>query len=371
MSKKSTIQQGGASVAEPPKSKRARKATSKAISGSRPTRRTAADISRIKSRMYDLLEAEHPMTCRQLFYRLVSEGAIAKTEQSYKGLVVRLLAKMRKAGELPYHWLADNTRLTRKPRSYESFGDALETMQEFYRRNIWSSQSDYVEIWSEKDAIAGILLQETWGWGVPLMTCRGYPSISFLHSAAEDIKEIGKPTYLYYFGDYDPSGLDITRSTERGIRELAPTSEIYFERVAVTEEQIAEFNLLTRPTKKSDPRSCKFKGESVEVDAIKPSTLRQLVRDRIESHIDDEALERTRTIEEAERETLAAVAKLDREELHFIKRRKERGSWITFDSVEDIDEAEDKFFANPSDDEDDESTSEDDDFDDATSDEDE
>jgi hypothetical protein len=116
-----------------------------------------------------------------------------------------------------------------------------------------------------------------------------------------------KPAFLYYFGDYDPSGCDITRAVERGIREFAPEAEIHFERVAVTREQIGAWDLPTRPTKQTDSRSKNFDGESVEVDAIPPARLRTMVRECIERHIDREALERTRTIEEQERQTLANI----------------------------------------------------------------
>jgi hypothetical protein len=47
----------------------------------------------------------------------------------------------------------------------------------------------------------------------------------------------------------------------------------------------------------------------VEVDAIEPRTLRALVRDAIESHIDPRVLEATRRIEEQERRTLELFVK--------------------------------------------------------------
>ena len=48
-------------------------------------------------------------------------------------------------------------------------------------------------------------------WGVPLMVTRGYASLSFLNSAAETIEAVAKAAYLYYFGDWDPSGVDILK----------------------------------------------------------------------------------------------------------------------------------------------------------------
>lgn len=141
-------------------------------------------------------------------------------------------------------------------------------------------------------------------WDVPLMVTRGYSSISYLHSAAETIAAKGCPTFFYYFGDYDPSGCDITRSVEEGIRRFAPGADITFERVAVTTEQIRDMRLPTRPTKKSDSRSKGFEGESVEVDAIPPRGLKQLATGCIERHIDRRALAELRRVEDEERTTI-------------------------------------------------------------------
>ena len=113
---------------------------------------------------------------------------------------------------------------------------------------------------------------------------------------------------MYYFGDYDPSGVDIPRNVEQRLRTFAPEVEIHFERVAVTPAQIVSLGLPTRSTKRQDTRSKGFLGESVEVDAIPPHLLRALVRERIEQHIDAAALERLERIEVEERETLVALA---------------------------------------------------------------
>lgn len=107
----------------------------------------------------------------------------------------------------------------------------------------------------------------------------------------------GKPAFLYYLGDHDPSGIDIPRAVSAGLREFAPEADIRFKRIAVTEKQIAEFSLPTRPTKKTDSRSKSFDGESVEVDAIPAAELRRIVRKCIERHVDKNMLNRTKRIE--------------------------------------------------------------------------
>ncbi len=63
-------------------------------------------------------------------------------------------------------------------------------------------------------------------------------------------------------------------------------------------------SLPTRPTKKTDSRYKSFEGESVDVDAIPPNTLRQLAEDRIVQHIDTYVWEQTKLIEEEERDVL-------------------------------------------------------------------
>ena len=110
----------------------------------------------------------------------------------------------------------------RKPRTYDSVEEALFSTARAYHRNVLNVQDCYIEIWLEKDALAGVLYEETAKYDVPLMVNRGYASISYLFKAALVIQEQSKPTYIYYFGDYDPSGKDIERNTEQRLRQFAP-----------------------------------------------------------------------------------------------------------------------------------------------------
>ena len=268
-------------------------------------RRTPAEMDHIRHRLTEIVERDAPTTCRSVFYQAVTEGLIEKTERQYKGTVVRLLGQLRREGAILFRSITDGTRLRRKPLTHDSLEDALWYTKQTYRRALWADQDAYVEVWSEKDAIAGVLHRVTHQWDVPLLVCKGYPSLTYLHSAAEEIDAQGKPAYLYYFGDHDPSGIDISRRVEEELRNFAPDAEIYFERIAVTPEQIETLGLPTRPTKQSDSRAKGFEGESVEVDAIPTAELRKLVERCIAQHVDSDVLDTTLRIEEAERETLA------------------------------------------------------------------
>jgi hypothetical protein len=272
-------------------------------------RRTRAGMNTIRQAIHDALARDHPMTVRQLFYRLVSGGVIDKTEAEYKSTVVRLASEMRLAGEIKFGWIADNTRWMRKPDTHSSMEVALRNTAKTYRRSVWDEQDVYVEVWLEKDALAGVLVDVTDEWDVPLMVTRGFASLSFLYEAADAIQAKGKPTFLYYFGDHDPSGVDIPKQVEQRIREFAPKTDITFERVAVNPDQIQKWGLPTRPTKASDPRGRNFEGESVEVDAIEPARLRRLADSHIVKHIDHATYRRLKVVEEAERDMLAKIAK--------------------------------------------------------------
>lgn len=277
---------------------------------SRPikSRRTKAEIEAIKTIIYGILADENPMTVRQVFYRLVTLGAIEKLEKEYKSTVVRLLTEMRRAREIRFEWISDSTRWMRRPDTYNCLEDALFAASQTYRRSLWSSADSYIEVWLEKEALAGVLTPVTEAWDVPLLVTRGYPSLSFLYSAASAIASQSKTAYIYYLGDRDPSGEDIPRVVEREIRAFVPDVELYFSRIAVTPEQIKHWNLPTRPTKSTDSRSQNFVGESTEVDAIPPAQLRALVKFHIEQHLCHEELDRLERVEKLERETLERVA---------------------------------------------------------------
>lgn len=272
-------------------------------------RRTKAAVGVIEAAIHDTLEADNPQTVRGLFYQLVSQGVVPKTEAAYKGLVGRLCVRMRRTGALPYDWLADNTRWMRKPDSHTGLASVLQRTAETYRRNLWADLPVYVEVWLEKDALAGVLYEATRAWDVPLMVTRGYPSLSYVFAAAEALKVHAKPAHLYYLGDHDPSGVDIPRKVEHDLREFAPDVDLHFERLAVTEDQIGRLNLPTRPTKRTDTRAKNFKGESVEVDAIPARQLRALVAEAIAQHVSDEHLHSIKIAEESEREFLYMLAR--------------------------------------------------------------
>jgi hypothetical protein len=275
-------------------------------SDDRRQRRTKNEIDRIKRAFREILEADHPQSVRQVFYQMIVRGLVGKTEQEYDGTVCRLLGEMREDDVIPFDWIADNTRWKRRPVTYTGLSDAVWNLAAGYRRNLWDDAEDYVEIWVEKDALAGVIVRETDPLDVPLMVAKGYTSKSYAFGAAEDIAaemERLKRIHIYHLGDSDPSGEDAARDVEAKLRRytqklrVGEEVEIHFKRIAVLDEQIERWNLPLRPNKVGDSRTKKFRRQagSVELDAIPARELRKLVRDAIEPHVDKDlhaALER-------------------------------------------------------------------------------
>ena len=269
-------------------------------------RATKAEVDARRAALYDIVAEMNPMTVRQVFYQASVRGIVGKSEAGYTKVQTDLVL-MRKAGELPYGWLTDSTRMQRRPLTYSGVHAALENTAKFYRKSLWDDAASYVEVWLEKDALAGVVYPVTSKYDVPLMVARGYASLSFLHGAAEYINELDVPAHIYHLGDYDPSGVDAGRKIELTLREMAPRAEIHFQRIAVTPSQIKQWSLPTRPTKSTDTRSKNFGDISVELDAIRSDDLRALVEAAIEQHLPKRQFEILKAAEASERQLLRTL----------------------------------------------------------------
>ena len=71
----------------------------------------------------------------------------------------------------------------RKPDTYSTIEEALEASARYYRRSLWVDSEDRVEVWCEKDALAGVLYPVTSEYDVPLMVTRGFSSETFAYEA--------------------------------------------------------------------------------------------------------------------------------------------------------------------------------------------
>ena len=265
-------------------------------------------VARRRDRLVEMAEQSQPATVRQLYYLAETEGLVQKSETGYRQVQHDVLL-LRRHGRILYDWISDNTRWMRKTRSYRGIDHFLNLTIKTYRRDLWASAEAHVEIWVEKDALAGALMEETDPYDVPLLVARGCSSETYLYETAQALKTLKKPIFIYHFGDHDPTGRVAAAHIERLLKSFAPDAEIHFECAAVNQEQIAAWGLPTRPTKREGNTHAKnFIGDSCELDAIPPLKLRELVRNRIERHIDGYLFAAMKEAEESERGALEMFA---------------------------------------------------------------
>lgn len=254
-------------------------------------------MENLRDGLYRICASQRPVTVRQVFYRAVAGGLVEKTESEYKSAVVRLLSEMRRDGSIPYYWIDDPTRRRRHVATYDGMAEMLSGLHYQYRRDLWSRSDVEVEVWLEKEALAGVLGSVCDEYDVALMVTRGYPSLSFTYEAARSLG--GKAeTYIYYFGDLDAHGLQIEATVQNQLAEQGCYGYT-FERIAITDQQVGEWNLPTRPEKRGG-------SWAIEVDAIEPNQLRTLCRDAITQHVNKDELDYLHGIEGLEREVLSS-----------------------------------------------------------------
>jgi hypothetical protein len=162
---------------------------------------------------------------------------------------------------------------------------------------MWDAQSNYVLVSLEKDALSRLVSDIANQYSIRTFPTRGYPSFTYVNRMATYIRNRlkGKPTIVLYFGDFDPSGIDIERDLEERLGKYN-AGDFKVRRVALTKDQIQQYNLPHMPVKRSDARSDSFLesygDQSVELDALDPNTLKLMVAQSIASHIDLNAWKR-------------------------------------------------------------------------------
>jgi hypothetical protein len=259
-------------------------------------RRSKEEIAALRVAILEIAAEDPPWTVRGIFYQLLRrpELRIAKTEECYASTVGHQILNMRLEGALPWNAIADNLRKMEWHRRYNNARERINAwvdaapIPEHFTRDIWLNQPRRIICFLEKDALADVLRPVVSELHVPLAVTRGFPSVTFLHEIAERIADDARPHIVYQLGDHDPSGVSILGNIEDRLRQFAPNVDFTFERLAVTPAQIKSMSLPTRPTKGSDTRRRTFKGQSVEVDTIPPSVLRDLLRAAILSQRDEE-----------------------------------------------------------------------------------
>lgn len=139
------------------------------------------------SKVVDVLEElkeYQPLTLRQIYYQLVSREYIANTVSQYT-MLSNLLKWARVDGYVSWDAVEDRVRAFHNSEGWQSKEDflswLLDSYLRVYRRDLWQDQERYVETWIEKDALSAIFTRTCSKYGVSVVVCRGFASVSFLH----------------------------------------------------------------------------------------------------------------------------------------------------------------------------------------------
>ncbi len=273
-------------------------------------RRTKAQVEQLDDQIFEVFEQAYPLSIRHVWYCMTNPRLpepVDKTDNGYQQVQSRC-TKLRRAGRLPYGWVTDATRRGHHTNTFSGSGEFLSRVMGLYRADLWRDANVYVEVWCESRSIAGVIEGLCEELAVSLYPAGGFTSITLAYQAAEYINDATsngeKPAHVIYIGDYDPAGVLIDKSVEGEIRKhLHPAVDFSFHRLAITPEQITEYDLPTKPRKASDKR-CLHITETVEAEAMPANILRDMLREKIESFLPSHALAVAQVAEASEREHL-------------------------------------------------------------------
>lgn len=274
------------------------------------TGKAMAQITQANQIIADYQADNLRLTLRQLYYQFVSRNWITNEEKSYKNLG-KTISEARLAGLVDWDSIEDRGRVVsiydRSPGA--DIEADVKAAIDYFALSKWEQQPEYVELWVEKQALAGVLEPIASRYRVPLMVNKGYSSQSAMKEAAERFREFSdRDCTLIYLGDHDPSGEDMVRDIGDRLETFGVTVTV--DKVALTMAQIRKFNPPPNPAKVTDSRAAayirKHGNSSWEVDALPPRELNRLITAAIVEHVDQDLWDEVKAKQEAEKKRMRA-----------------------------------------------------------------
>jgi hypothetical protein len=224
-----------------------------------------------------------PMTVRQIFYRLVGEHGYDKTERAYKRLA-EYLVKARRSQMISFDAIRDDGGTTRGgPWGFDSVDDFLEDLAAYstqYALNPTLEQPHHIMIYCEAEGMVPMLSQMVRDYGVAVTGTGGFSSLTVTHHLAVEV-----------------DGVQFEYGVEGAF--FIPR------RVALTEEQVEEYDLPSAPPKSTDSRSANWSGlAATQAEAMDPDTLNDVVNTAVSEWVDEDKLAEIRERSETERELI-------------------------------------------------------------------
>ncbi|WP_240512281.1 hypothetical protein [Pseudoruegeria sp. SK021] len=235
-----------------------------------------------------------PLTCRQIFYRMVGAHGYDKTESAY-GRLCHHLANARRGGLIQFDAIRDDGVTTWTMDHFDDRDDFLRHVRELgegYTRNRLTAQGVHMEVWCEAAGMLPQLYKVAEWFSVPVYSSGGFDSLTAKKRLADRICRMEKEAVILHLGDYDPSGVSIFDSVAADVSAFVEADRphglvsVEFERVALTREQVQHHNLPTSPAKTSDTRSKTWTGGTCQLEALPPDVIAGILNKAIERRIE-------------------------------------------------------------------------------------
>jgi hypothetical protein len=232
-----------------------------------------------------------PLTLRQIFYRLVGQYGYDKSEKAYKSLGEKL-NRARRARMIPFTSIRDDGNTESSNFWYSSeagFHRTIESAIQNFTLDQQNGQLYRIFVLCEAAGMVPMLANVADDYSIPVLSASGFDSVTAKYNLAVRFSTIEENVRVLHIGDHDPSGVHIFKNLDEDVNEflyalVEGTSE--FERIAVTEEQIAAYSLPTAPRKATDGRSFAGVGgdpdATVQAEALDPADLAAILRAAIE-----------------------------------------------------------------------------------------
>lgn len=254
----------------------------------------------------------YDLTLRQLYYQFVSRDIIPNRQTEYKRLG-SVINDGRLAGMIDWDAITDRTRNLASLAHWNTPASIIEACSLQFRYDKWDDQPNRIEVWIEKEALAGVFQRVCQDLDVPYFSCRGYTSQSEMWAASQRIIEYenaGQEPIILHFGDHDPSGIDMTRDITDRLKLFGCSVEV--KRLALNMNQIEQYNPPPNPAKDTDSRFSDYAREhgeeSWELDALEPNLLSGLVRSAVSTLRDADLWEEAVTREKQARQQIRYIS---------------------------------------------------------------
>lgn len=248
------------------------------------------------------------LTLRQLYYQFVARDLIANNQQEYAKLG-SIINDGRMVGLIDWNDIIDRTRNVREVAHWSNPTQIVDAVASQFRIDKWSTQPYRIEVWIEKDALAGVVEGICTSLDIPYFSCRGYTSQSEMWVGAMRMKKYfkaGQTPLVLHFGDHDPSGKDMSRDILERLELFMGGVE--FQRLALNWDQIEQYTPPPNPAKISDSRAkayiAEFGDDSWELDALEPEVIVELIRNTVEQMRDEDRWSEKVAEEDEHRELL-------------------------------------------------------------------